>query len=444
MSDVLDILDIERPQTPEHNAKESIFGSEKKKKKKILEPTFKKPEGMHRELYALLYYDNKDPPPLLPSDTGQGYKQVKAKLGLKKVRPWRWLSFSNSARKDGALFCHWRRVADEGKDYPFAKFNKTVQVPSYSDAEYQQHLMIDSWARQETDHLFDLCRRFDLRFIVVHDRWDKIRYPNRSVEDLKERYYNICNILSKVRAQPGQEPKLRGFDADHERRRKEQLKKLFDRTPEQVEEEQTLINELRKIEMRKREREKKTQDLQKLITAADNNAEARKTERRGPRKKLLPQKSSKADGEPLETGIKFPDFKASGATLRSQRMKLPSSVGQKKAKAIEQLLQELGIDLNPMPTEDICTHFSCKCQLQFIKKNHITSELIVWLLETLSIPSTVTGSSLPQAGECKAESPNKQKTISEIIDVGGTPGTPNRKRRAALEQSNILKKIKKL
>lgn len=36
-----------------------------------------------------------------------------------------------------------------------------------------------------------------------------------------------------------------------------------------------LMAELRKIEMRKKEREKKQQDIQKLITAADNSAEYR-------------------------------------------------------------------------------------------------------------------------------------------------------------------------
>ena len=50
-------------------------------------------------------------------------------------------------------------------------------------------------------------------------------------------------------------------------------------------------------------------------------------------------------------GIKFPDFKASGVYLRSQRMKLPPSVGQKKTKAIEQLLEVAGVDANPVPSE---------------------------------------------------------------------------------------------
>lgn len=54
------------------------------------------------------------------------------------------------------------------------------------------------------------------------------------MEDLKERYYSICGKLTKVRAASGTEPKIYIFDAGHERRRKEQLEKLFNRTPEQV------------------------------------------------------------------------------------------------------------------------------------------------------------------------------------------------------------------
>ena len=79
-------------------------------------------------------------------------------------------------------------------------FLQQPEVPAYSDLEYQQHLHDDCWTRQETDHLFDLCKRFSLRFIVINDRWDREKYANRSVEDLKERYYNICNKLLKVKS----------------------------------------------------------------------------------------------------------------------------------------------------------------------------------------------------------------------------------------------------
>lgn len=46
----------------------------------------------------------------------------------------------------------------------------------YSEQEYQVHLHDDGWTKAETDHLFDLCKRFDLRFIVVHDRYDHQQY----------------------------------------------------------------------------------------------------------------------------------------------------------------------------------------------------------------------------------------------------------------------------
>lgn len=30
----------------------------------------------------------------------------------------------------------------------------------------------EAWTREETDHLFELARRYDLRFIVMADRWE--------------------------------------------------------------------------------------------------------------------------------------------------------------------------------------------------------------------------------------------------------------------------------
>lgn len=44
----------------------------------------------------------------------------------------------------------------------------------------------------------DLAQRFDLRFIIMADRYDTEKFPKRSIEDLKDRYYKICGILAKV------------------------------------------------------------------------------------------------------------------------------------------------------------------------------------------------------------------------------------------------------
>lgn len=497
MSDVKDILEWDIDGTSKAPTKEQetvsvvskeeiIAGSEKRPKpKKSNEAIFKRPEGMHREVYALLYSDKKDPPPLIPTDTQQGYKRMKAKLGRCCVRPWKWMPFTNPARKDGAIFYHWRRAAEEGKDYPFAKFNKTIQVPKYTDQEYQLHLHDEKWSRSATDHLFELCERFDARWIVIEDRFDHLSHGKRSVEDIKDRYYTIVNKLSKVRSDPNLSNRAQQmYDAEHERKRKAQLNRLFNRTTEQVEEEEMLIQELKRIEFRKKEREKKAQDLQKLITAADNSSDLRRTERKITKKKLPITLSRKKDQDgnmkiPETGGIKFPDMKQSGVYLRSQKMKLPSSVGQKKTKAIEHLLDELGIPIQPMPTDEICqlyndlrsdmvllyelklAHANCEFEMQTLR--HRFDALAPGKLPSTSILTPASLASLAKPSdkfEDKSESatppeapssPSKVKKITEIIDVVATTPqspaitvTPQRKRRqAAVEQAILMKKIKK-
>lgn len=65
--------------------------------------------------------------------------------------------------------------------------------------EYNEHLSSENWSRDETDHLIDLAKRFDLRFVIMADRYDTEKFGKRSVEDIKDRYYKIAGVLSKVR-----------------------------------------------------------------------------------------------------------------------------------------------------------------------------------------------------------------------------------------------------
>ena len=77
------------------------------------------------------------------------------------------------------------------------------QVPVFSDAEYNNHLTAEGWTRAETDHLLDLCSRFDIRFPVIHDRWDRNLFKTaRTIEDLKGRYYGLCEKLETLHADP--------------------------------------------------------------------------------------------------------------------------------------------------------------------------------------------------------------------------------------------------
>lgn len=263
MADVLDILDANRPQVEDTPIVNKRGPKPKTPKPQTIQR--RKPEGMHRELFALLNTSDSDTP-LLPTDFGIAsqttcYKQVRANLSIKRPRKWLWTPFLNPARKDHLQLYHWRRITDPNeppKEYQFAKYNARLDshIPKYDEKEYNTLLLCDQWTKDETDYLMEMCIRFDLRFFVIHDRWDSKRFPTkRSVEDLKERYYFVYNQLAKSRAfmEP---PKLKEYDSMHERKRKQQLVNLYNRTKEQIEEEVNLINEMKKIEQKKRDRER--------------------------------------------------------------------------------------------------------------------------------------------------------------------------------------------
>ncbi|CAF0717483.1 unnamed protein product [Brachionus calyciflorus] len=515
-SDVRDILEINDRNSPKQS---------KKKAKRLIE-SVKRPQGVHREVWGLISTDDPGQPPLIPAEEPKLYKHPKAKLRY-GVRKWHWVGFKNPARTDSATFYHWRCVNDDPeKEYPFAKYNKKIQFQTYNETEYNQYLKDENWSKEETDYLFDLCQTYDLKFFVIHDRWDSSLFQDkkRTIDELKDRYYKVTGLLQKLRGVD--ESKIYVFDLEHEQKRREQLEKLFNRTKEQVEEEVYLVEELKKIEVRKKEREKKHQEVSKLLTAAsdlDNtrtlnnllkvkqlenktnsiNNPVNKAQKIKQRKNsvnsndgstsaasankplstkpsTLPSQSenlvspssvsssvaeSKSIKKPVvfktiaeSAGIKFPDTKLSGVSLRSFKTKLPQSVGLKKIKAIEQLLDELQIEHKPIATESVCDKFNelrseivllyelqqaltgCEYELQALKHRYepvLTAKNIDMSLFDIPESNSALLNSLTSAN-------TPQKRISEIFDVSITPGTGplERRRKAALNQTNLMKRLR--
>ena len=146
-------------------------GQSKKARKRALSSAVV-PEGTCREIRALR--EGEGVQKLLPDieiDTSLGYKHVKAKLGVQKVRSWRWIPFVNRARTDNATLHHWVRAGEEDKQYPFAKYSNRVSVPDFSEEEYRIYLEEPEWSLEETRYLWELCDRFDLRFIIMKVTW---------------------------------------------------------------------------------------------------------------------------------------------------------------------------------------------------------------------------------------------------------------------------------
>jgi len=232
---------------------------------KIKPPLTKKPDGVSREVFAL----TKGLPCVVPT-AATAYKERRK---LDKATPWRWREFTNSARDDGARFHHWAKKNDND-EYYFAQYNKTMTVDKYTDEEYAAYFEDNDWTKPETDTLFELCQRLDTRFITVADRLE-----NRSVEDVKARYYAIARKLLDVRGRYSDEelttmPLYRfQYDKDYDVRRKTQLNQLHRRTPADEAEEAKLLAELKAVDETLKKDQKLRTRARKQAESAHQNLE---------------------------------------------------------------------------------------------------------------------------------------------------------------------------
>ena len=113
---------------------------------------------------------------------------------------------------------------DVGGDYAFSKYNKKVDMLMYNDEEYEVCCSSTrSGAARRRRPSLRPPRRFDLRFLVAHDRWE--REKTRTVEEMKSRYYAIARRLIEARADNPEEaathPIIKDpFNEQHETDRK--------------------------------------------------------------------------------------------------------------------------------------------------------------------------------------------------------------------------------
>lgn len=280
--------------------------------------------GVNREVAALY---GERPPPVAVYEEKKTYRAKRQSTG--PAKKWIQQPFTNPARSDGLILKHWRRkplpraVLDgSGEDMPmedienqnpqmeteyeFAKYNVQVEVPTYTDEEYETHLRSGDWSREETDYLLEMAREFYYRWPLIYDRYDfqpstKLEsqssvaattsctadgsvtrsnetpstsqpteesstalstlpfFPpkSRTVEDLKARFYTISATLMSLRTPiPTMTPSeftlhdmLTRYDPQLETSRKRLAAALLARNVDEVKEEEFLLAELQRINM---------------------------------------------------------------------------------------------------------------------------------------------------------------------------------------------------
>ncbi|KAG2156225.1 hypothetical protein DEU56DRAFT_969325 [Suillus clintonianus] len=234
----------------------------------------KKPEGISRELYALI---GPSAPSLVAHLAKPRLKQ-KPNFGSGGKVKWEWRPFRNGARTDSLQLGRWAKATDDpDAEYHFTKYNVQSQSYTYSQEEYTRLLEDKDWTKDETDHLFNVVREYDTRWYVVHDRYEPPPdAPTRSLEDLKDRYYSVCRKLIRNRPWAGDEASKAQllntyqFDKDRERMRKDYIASLEDRTPEEIAEEEALFIELKRLEQNERKFKKERDELLRTLLGIDS------------------------------------------------------------------------------------------------------------------------------------------------------------------------------
>ncbi|CAG0883380.1 unnamed protein product [Cyprideis torosa] len=443
MADALDILNI---------SSSDASSTPRPRPPRRVAPAPKRPEGMTREVFELIRgekdYVGPDSPLLSVVDKQEAYKTPKLRMSRHAVRPWVWREFSNPARKDNLMLKHWERLDDNKKVYPFAHFNKPLPIPRFSDAEYQSLLTDPNWTLEETRHLFDLMGRFAGRFIVVQARFgqeeDGPRFQKkRSTVDIKERFYDVCARLDKTRGGTGEQF---AFNAEHERKRVAQLELIYSLTQEELDEQEALMREIKKIQSRQQAQERKNKERQKVMMQ-----EQKKKSGIGIKKHLsgTPTQVEVIGGttsRDFGRGDPAQDNGAPTICLRSSKFLKLSSLGVKRQKALETLFQEQGLDLNPIPTPRVVAEYNALCQ-EMLELYDFKAALAATQFDIQKTKHRLE-QRMPSKNHrifAKVEKllePNPEEdSLSTLMD-GASGMTPHKKRKAALEQSNLMKKLK--
>lgn len=139
--------------------------------------------------------------------------------------------------------------------------------------------------------MMQLCRDYDLRFLVVADRYnyhdkDGVKVE-RSLEDVKERYYTVTRKMLLARnpmADPAKKAEIAQLQYDKglffgsdsciddqhvakDLERKQYIQRLFERSYEEIQEEERLLVEARRIEAHRKRLEKDRENLVRLLNA---------------------------------------------------------------------------------------------------------------------------------------------------------------------------------
>ena len=338
---------------PSPNPNQNLQKEMEKKTKDYI----KKQTGLKRELIKLI-----------------GIPSIVERTNNKEVKKsnWVWCKFKNIARSDGLELEHWQRKDDIGNTYD-TRFNK-VEIVEFTKEEYDKLIKPNdrNWNYEQTVYLWDLIRQYELKFVIVYDRFDEETYGERTLESLKDRYYSVARTILEHRRLFDHPIIKSGYNYEQEIKRRTYLEKTMNKSFSELKEENNLMelaeNLNKKMEKNENVEKALRQKLNELPNINNNQQQGSMILDEGENTINTIsinniQENNKMNVEPFgeaNNGQTFEDFIKNNITrndsfvyLRSQKMKHNLPVSEKIQERVDNYMKEFNIPQKLIPSAKV-------------------------------------------------------------------------------------------
>ena len=291
---------------------------------------------------------------------------------------WVWSKFSNPSRKDKLQLEHWQRKEDVGKEYD-TSYNRSIEIVEFTKDEYDKLIKPNdrNWNYEQTMYLWDLIKQYQLKFVIIFDRFDEKTYGERTVESLKDRYYSVARTILEHRRLFDHPIIKSGYNYEQEIKRRKKKKKTMNKSFAELKEENYIMEMAENLnkKMEKNENFEKVlnQKLSELPPVNQNNLqqnamsidEGENSINNFSENKLLnnienENKKIESFGESNNNGQTFEDFLKDNITrndsfvyLRSQKLKHNLPVSEKIQERVDNYMKEFNIPEKLIPTAKV-------------------------------------------------------------------------------------------
>lgn len=164
--------------------------------------------------------------------------------------PSHWERTATGGREDLPALQHWQKASTE--PLSFTRYNVEPEVPKFDEETYNSHLKDENWTYDDTTYLVNLYKECNSKWPVIIDRCS---LPDRSMEDLKARFYKVSaallQVATPISSMTAPEYRmyemLNNFYPQQELSRKRLAEGHLHRRKDEVDEEAVLLAELQRI-----------------------------------------------------------------------------------------------------------------------------------------------------------------------------------------------------